>query len=479
MSDNTISNDRRLSPDEVRQLFLFEHLDDEQLGWLASHGDVVDTPGSEWVFREGEPAQCFYVLLSGTMALYRRVGPDDVEVNRTDQVGVYMGATRAYIDEEGQTYPNSLRAITDCSFLALSGPDFAHAMRSWFPMAMHLLEGLYMGMQASQQIVQQRQHLQSLGTLTAGLMHELNNPAAAAARASAELKLRVAGMRQKLAKLAHEEIDPRLLELLVDVQEEAVQGMATAPKLTALQESEREDELGEWLEDRDVPGAWDMAPIFVAAGTTTEFLEKVADSAPPELVEGMLKWLSYTLETEQLIDEVTDSVTRVTTLVGAARQYSQMDRQPFERADVHAGLKSTLLMLGKKLAGIEIVKEFDHDLPPIPLYGAEINQVWTNLIDNAVQAMNGEGRLTLRTMLENECVRVEICDSGPGVPPELRQRIFEPFFTTKGVGEGTGLGLDISYRIVTSRHGGDIFVDGGPGDNRFVVRLPLAERPST
>jgi signal transduction histidine kinase len=266
--------------------------------------------------------------------------------------------------------------------------------------------------------------------------------------------------------------------MLVDVQEEAVQAVAEAPKLTALEESEREDELSDWLDEHEVPNGWELAPIFVGAGTTTEFLDKLAAAAPPAMLEGAIRWLAYTLETELLINEITDSVTRISSLVAAAKQYSNMDRAPHERADLHLGLKSTLVMLGSKLQGIEVVKDFDRSLPPVPIYAGELNQVWTNLIDNAVQAMNGHGTLTVRTSLDGDCARVEIGDTGPGIPANIRQRIFEPFFTTKPVGQGTGLGLDISYRIVVGRHGGDITVESEPGNTRFIVRLPLTERAS-
>ena len=346
-------------------------------------------------------------------------------------------------------------------------------------MAIHLLEGLFYGMRNSQQIVGQRQQLLALGALTAGLTHELNNPAAAAVRANSALRERFAAMRNKLAMMAHEEIDPRLLEVLVDVQEQAVQAVALAPELTPMQESEREDELTEWLDEHGVGNAWELAPVFVSAGTTTPFLDKLAEAAPPDVLEGAVRWLSYTVETELLLGEITDSVTRISSLVDAAKQYSHMDRAPFERVDVHVGLKSTLAMLTSKLTGITVVKDLDRTLPPVPVYAGEINQVWTNLIDNAVQAMAGEGTLTVRTSRDGDCVRVEIGDTGPGVPPELRQRIFEPFFTTKPVGQGTGLGLDISYRIVVARHGGDLSVQSQPGDTRFVVRLPITERPAS
>jgi signal transduction histidine kinase len=470
----------RLSVEALRRLFLFEKLNDEQLQWLTEHGWVIEAPGDTTVLAEGDPAELFIVLLSGTMTMSRRVGQDDVETVRTDQVGVYAGAMQAYVaDRPDQTYTATVRVVSDARFFVLRSEDFAWMMRTWFPMAIHLLEGLFLGMRTSMHIVGQRQRLQALGALSAGLTHELNNPATAAVRATSALRDRVAGMRHKLAMLAHDELDPRLLGLLVDVQEEAVQAIADAPKLTAIEESEREDVLNDWLDEHQIPNGWELAPIFVGAGTTPEFLDKVAEGAggaPPTVLEGALRWLAYTLETELLMNEITDSVTRISKLVAAAKQYSNMDRAPHERVDIHTGLKSTLVMLASKLDGIKVVKEFDHSLPKVPVYAGELNQVWTNLIDNAVQAMNGHGTLTVRTSMDDDRVRVEIGDTGPGVPANLRQRIFEPFFTTKPVGQGTGLGLDISYRIVVGRHGGDLSVESEPGDTRFIVRLPLTER---
>jgi signal transduction histidine kinase len=474
-------NDRlgRLSRDELRGLFLFEALTDEQLDWLADRGWVAEVTAGATVLAEGDPAGVLIMLLSGTITMSRKVGPDDVETVRTDQVGVYAGAMQSYLDTpDTQSYSASVRALTDVRLFVLSGVDFAEAMRTWFPMAMHLLEGLFLGMRNSQKIVGQRQQLLALGALTAGLTHELNNPAAAAVRATSALRGRVAAIRAKMAMIAHGELDPRLLAQLVDVQEEAVLGVADAPKLTAIQESEREDEITDWFDERGVAGAWELAPIFVAAGTTTDFLGKLADGSPPELLDSVIRWMGYTLETELLLNEITDSVTRISSLVAAAKQYSNMDRSPHERVDIHDGIKSTLVMLGSKLANIEVVKDFDRTLPPVPVYVGEINQVWTNLIDNAAQAMNGEGTLTIRTSRDGDRVRVEVCDTGPGIPEDLRRRVFEPFFTTKPIGQGTGLGLDISYRIVVTRHGGDLSVESRPGDTRFIVCLPLTERPS-
>jgi signal transduction histidine kinase len=469
----------RLSNDQLRELFLFEALTEEQLSWLGERGWVAELTSGATVFDEGAAAELIVLLLSGAIVMTRRVGPDDVEITRTDQRGVYAGAMQSYLeDAAAQTYTATVKTLSDVQLFVLQSADFGRAVREWFPMAIHLLEGLFLGMRSSQQIVGQRQQLLALGALAAGLTHELNNPAAAAVRATAALRDRFAAMRHKLAMLAHDEIDLRLLELLVDVQEEAVQAAAKAPQLSALQESEREDELADWLDHHGVAAAWDLAPVFVGAGTTTEFLDKVAAGSPPEMLDGAVRWLAYTLETELLLQEIIDSVTRISSLVTAAKQYSHMDRAPFERADIHDGIKSTLAMMAGKLQGLTVVKDFDRSLPPVPIYGGELNQVWTNLVDNAVQAMDGAGTLTIRTSRDGDRVRVEIGDTGPGVPPQLRQRIFEPFFTTKPVGYGTGLGLDISYRIVVARHGGDLTVESSPGDTRFIVRLPLTERPS-
>ena len=468
---------QRLPAQALRNLFLFEKLSGEQLQWLAEHGWVIEAPSGTTFLAEGAPAELFIVLLSGSITMSRRVGEDDVETVRTDQVGVYAGAMQAYVaDPARQTYTATIRVVSDARFFVLRAEDFAWMMHTWFPMAIHLLEGLFLGMRSAQHIIGQRQQKLSLWALSAGLTHELNNPAAAAVRATAALRDRVAGMRHKLAMLAKGDVDPRLLGLLVDVQEEAVRAVPEAPKMTALEESAQEDALNDWLEGHEVPNGWELAPIFVGAGTTPAFLDRVADQASASVMDGAVRWLAYTLETELLMNEITDSVTRISSLVAAAKQYSNMDRAPHERVDLHAGLKSTLVMLASKLEGLEVVKDFDPSLPKVPVYAGELNQVWTNLIDNAVQAMDGHGTLTVRTSMDGDRVRVEIGDTGPGVPEKLRRRIFEPFFTTKPVGQGTGLGLDISYRIVVGRHGGDLTVESRPGDTRFIVRLPLTER---
>ena len=461
-------------PAELRTLFLFEKLTDEQLDWICSNGHVeMIEPG--FAFHEGEPAAWFYVLLEGEVGNYRRVGDDDIEVNRTSQRGVYSGAWTAYLgDQAPESYLNSLRVFVPSRFYVLAAGKFAHAMREWFPMPVHLLEGLFFGARSAQQAVGQRERLLALGSLSAGLTHELNNPAAAAVRATSSLRERVAGMRHKLAVIASGPYDQTTLETLIRLQETAVEHVAKAPTLTALEASDREDQLGDWFDDHGISGGWDIAATFVQAGIDIAWLDQLTSLVDGETLEGALRWLNYTLETELLMNEIEDATTRISTLVGAAKQYSQMDRAPSRVIDVHELLDSTLIMLSAKFGdGIAVVKDYDRSLPDVPVYAAELNQVWTNLIDNAVAAMNGHGTLTIRTSRVGDEVQVEIGDTGPGVPDEIKSRIFEPFFTTKPFGEGTGLGLDISWRIVVNKHHGDLSVESAPGDTRFRVRIPI------
>ncbi len=465
---------QRCSKEELRTLFLFEQLDNEKLQWLCENGVVEDIePG--FLLREGEPARCFYVLLDGEVALYRRVGADDVEVGRTAQRGVYGGAWTAYLgDAVPQTYLNSMRVIVPSRFFILSAEQFSSLMHEWFPMAVHLLEGLFFGTRRSNELVGQRERLLALGSLSAGLTHELNNPAAAAVRASSSLRERVAGMRHKLALLTQRPFDRTTLEALMRLQEDSVEHVAKAAELSPLEASDREDEIGDWLEGHGVGGGWDLASTFVSAGLDIDWLERLTATVPESAQEAAIRWLNYTLETELLMNEIEDATTRISTLVGAARQYSQLDRAPIQLVDIHDLLGSTLLMLkGKFGPGIRVVKEYDRALPRLSVYAAELNQVWTNIIDNAVQAMGGEGTLTIRTRRDDGYLVVEIGDTGPGIPPEIQSRVFEPFFTTKPVGEGTGLGLDISYRVVVNKHRGDLSVASVPGDTRFTIRLPL------
>src|SRR5689334_8386896 len=468
-----------LTPEQLRELFLFADLDPEQLDWIAGCGDVVEVPAGANVVTEGELARCFYVLLSGTVSMSRMIGGETVETTRTDHRGSYFGAVQFYLDDESALeYPASVRAITDAVVLALPAKEFAKKFAQWFPMAVHLLEGMLLGMRRGNQQLAERERLLALGKLSAGLTHELNNPAAAAIRATDALRDKVTHMRTKLAMIADGRIAGPALRKLVMAQDEFVKKVRHAPALSPLEASDREDELGDWFDEHGIDGGWDLAPVFVAGGLGVEDMEAVSAACENGMVEGPIRWLAYTVESESLMREIIDATTRISDLVGAAKQYSQLDRAPFRYVDVHEGLDATLMMFGRKLGedgGVKMVKDYDRSLPPIPAYPAELNQVWTNIIDNAIDAMGGEGTLTVRTARVDDRVLVEIGDTGPGIPADIRRRIFEPFFTTKGVGKGTGLGLDVSYRVIVNRHHGDVQVESEPGDTRFRVFLPLTE----
>jgi signal transduction histidine kinase len=483
----------RCQPDELRSLFLFEALSDEQLATLCADGRIQDyEPGPICV--EGEPATCFYVLIEGELAMSKLSGGQDIETNRTSQRGVYCGAWQAFTGEQQQAYSTSVRVTKPSRFFVLDAPAFARFMQDQFPMAVHLLDGIAVGTERTRRIIDNREKLLALGQLSAGLTHQLNNPAAATARAAAELRERVAGMRQKLAMLADGTVTPEALRALVRLQEEVAAQVAksASANLSAIETADLEDAVGEWLEEHGVEGGWDIAPTFVEGGIDTDWLEKIA-ATTDELdastsLEKAIRWLTYTVEGELLMDQISEASKRISALVADAKQYSQMDRAPFQVADIHELLRSTLTMFADRLGkdatkdaqAITVVKEFDKSLPEIPCYPGDLNQVWTNIIDNAIAAMrDGGGTLTIRTRREGEeMARVEICDTGPGVPDDVRERIFEPFFTTKPVGEGTGLGLDLAWNIVVKKHRGDLRVESVPGDTRFIVLLPLEIPPA-
>jgi signal transduction histidine kinase len=471
-----VSERSRLSPDELRTLFLFEELADDQLGWLASNGRVVEYPAGATIHAEGAPASCFLVLLSGMLAMSRRVQGGELELMRTDYRGAYTGAFNFYVTRQNmpQVYPATARAVKDCRLLELPAAEMGRAFREWYPMAAHLLEGISTQGMESRDTIERHERLVALGSVTAGLTHELNNPVAAVMRASARLREMLAEMREKLGLLVHSQLPGDKLEAVADLAARALASSREAPDLSPIEASDREDEVTDWLTDHGIADAWEIAPTLVAAGLGTDWLEELVDVTPPPHLDYGLSYPVRAIESDKLLDEITHGVERISGLLASARQYTQMDRAPLQTFDVHEGLDATLTMLKHKLGDdIKVVREYDRSLPQLVAYPAELNQVWTNLIDNAIDAMGGHGTLTVRTRPEGERLAVEIGDTGPGVPMEVRSRVFEPFFTTKDIGKGTGLGLDIAWRIVVGRHGGEMSLESEPGDTRFTVVLPL------
>ena len=463
----------RIDREELRSLFLFEALTDAQLDWLAERGELRAYDDGAVVVREGDRATHLFVLLEGRLRLSRSVGGEELVIQETGHRGSYGGAVRAYVDPD-EHYGASITATAPSRFYRLPGEDFAALMRDFFPMAVHLLDGLFYGIRNSEAQVRQREHLASLGRLSAELAHELNNPASASVRATSQLRERVSGMRDALAVLASGTVQPDVLRRLVAAQADAVERASGARRdLTPVQTADLEDAVTDRLDELGVPGAYELAPVLAAAGLDVEWVDGITADLPGDARAPVLRWLADAVEAEGLMEEIEDASTRISGLVAAVKEYSHMDQASVQDVDLRRGLESTLVMLGSKLAGTTVVRDYDPELPPVPAWPAELNQVWTNLLDNAAHATGGRGTIVLRTRRDGDDAVVEVVDDGPGIAPEVLPRIWDAFFTTKPAGEGSGLGLDSARRIVEGRHHGTIEAGTGPDGTTFRVRLPL------
>jgi signal transduction histidine kinase len=381
----------------------------------------------------------------------------------------------------GTPFLASGRALEDSRLFAIPEKVFRRMLTDYPTFGDTVLETMAQRVQILQSIAQERERLNSLGTLAAGLAHELNNPAAASLRAAGRLRecferLRTTGMKISRSAAAGS-LGPEQLDDLDRIAAGALGSMDGTPDgLSPLQAADREENLSRWLEERGVEDAWDLTSTFAQAGLEVPELELVIDVVGRDCLGEALGYLEAVLAVAGLVEEVEASTTRVSALVETMKAYSHMDQAPLQEVQINDELDNTLEVLAYELEEVEMVRKYDDDLPRITAYGGELNQVWTALIDNAIDAVKGEvdePRITLRTTCEGDRVLVEVADNGPGVPEELQARVFEPYFTTKGVGAGSGLGLDVSYRIVVGRHGGDIRVISRPGDTRFQVRLPM------
>jgi signal transduction histidine kinase len=459
--------------EELRGIELFTGLTGDQLAELATGGDEVPFEPGDVVFTEGDHADEWWVLLSGSLDLVRKVGREDVVVARMDVPGRWAGGFRAW-DDNG-IYLATGRGATPGRCLRLDAPRLRELVNHWFPLAGHLIGGLHSTARSIESTVRQRDALVTLGTLAAGLAHEINNPAAAAVRTVDDLGACCDALLEALTRMARDDITAAQFTALDGLRHETV----AAGPLDALTLADRESELAAWLEGHGVPEAWGLASSLVAGGADTAWCERAHEALGDGALTPGLEWVSATISSKSLLTELKDAVRRISDLVAAVRSYSQMDRASAQRIDVRDGLESTLTMLGHKLkGGVTVVREYA-DLPQIEAYAGELNQVWTNLIDNAVDAMDGAGILTVRTHADGDWIVVEIADTGAGMPPEVVARAFEPFFSTKDVGKGTGLGLDIARRIVVERHGGLIDIDSPALEGKGTVmrvRLPLRPR---
>jgi signal transduction histidine kinase len=455
--------------DEVRSLNIFDGLTDDQLAELVDLGaEIAIVPGVD-LFREGEPAEFWWLLVAGAIDLLRRVGREETVVASMNVPGRWAGGFRAW-DEHG-TYLATGRGVTSGRVLRVPSVALRDLSNAWFPFSGHLIEGLYRTARSIESTARQRESLVALGTLAAGLAHEINNPASAATRSVDALESASQSLLSSIGLLARVDVAAQQFAALDALRVEVEHGVGDPDPLLR---ADHEEALSAWLGDHGIAREWSIAPPLAAAGVDLDWLSRVEDVLGGPALEAGLQWVASTLTLTVQLSDLKQSTRRISELVAAVKSYSVMDRASKQTINLADGLDATLQILGHKLdPRIRVVREYGADVPPIEAYAAELNQVWTNLIDNAIDAMEGGGTLRLTTRADGNRVIVEIIDSGRGMPPDVARRAFEAFFTTKDVGKGTGLGLDIARRIVEERHGGSISIDTRPGDTRLRVRLPL------
>ncbi|MGB3633820.1 MAG: ATP-binding protein [Rubrobacteraceae bacterium] len=450
---------------------LFASLDEEKLQWVSEQGEIVEFESGATIANQGDPADGFYMILEGETEWTQNVGGEEVYVVTLGEGDIFAELILV-LDEP---YPTTGHATTDVRLYKLSPDDFWNMLTVCPEVLKNVVATSAERAQLHETISQQQAKLASLGTLAAGLAHELNNPAAAISRSAQEAREVFRGSSARAIRLNELEMTPEQREFVAGLPEEVNRQRCVAPKLDPLDASDREDEVAIWLEDRNVEDAWDVSPTLVSAGLDEAWLDNLEEEVSAEFVPGVLDWLVAEINGDELLREIEDGSARISTLVKAIKSYSHMDKAPLQEVDIHEGIDSTLTMLGHKLkeGDVTVSREFARDLPKVNAHGSELNQVWTNLLDNAIDAVDGDGSIEVRTERENGRILVEISDSGPGIPDEAQGKIFEPFFTTKDVGKGTGLGLDIVRRIVSEKHKGSLRFDTGPDGTKFQVRLPI------
>lgn len=446
--------------------------DDEQAPCLTflKQGEQIYLQPGERLVSEGDPAD-FYIVLEGDLHVLKKVGGQEMLLT-THHAGAFFGELPLLL---GTTFFASGEAVNECRVFKLQHEAFWNMLGSCPVITKEILRTMAQRTQSIETLSQGREKLMSLGTMAAGLAHELNNPASATRRAAKELGQSVGALPAHACRFSKQHLEAAQLEYISQVQQELAARSVPAIPLDPLSRSDLEDEVSDWLEAHRVEDGWTLASVLVETGLDVAWLEKFAAHLPLGSLGAVLHWMVATLTVDGLVQDIESGTTRIADLVQAVKSYSYLDQAPQQEIDIHEGLESTLTLLGHKLKNVSVTRQYASDLPRIIAYGSELNQVWTNLIDNAADAVADQktGRVGIRTWCESGRVIVEISDNGIGIAPKVQERIFEPFFTTKSIGKGTGLGLGISHRIVVSRHLGDINVHSQPGDTVFQVRLPL------
>ena len=454
---------------DLRPVDLFDDLDDDQLAEWAAVATARDVETGGLIAEQGRQT-AFVMLLEGTAEALL------VDGERTEPVGrqvapTWMGAIAVLT---GGPLGVRMQAMTECRLAVVEPADFRRLAFAQPAVHDRVMRQVGPVMSRVTSIEQSRERLAALGTMAAGLAHELNNPAAAAQRAAAQLAEALDVVGATMRRFVESGVERSEAEKLLALHKEAVEGAAARTRLDALDAADAEDLVLDRLDELGVPDGWRIAEPLAAAGVDQQWLDRVAEAAGPA-TDAALCWVAATLTAQGLAGELQESTRRMSDLVGAVKTYAYMDRGDLVEVDLHEGLETTLAVLGHKLkhTSIEVVREYDRTLPKLMVRGSELNQVWTNLLDNAIDAVGERGTITIATRRDGSCARVDVTDDGPGIPRDVRDRLYEAFFTTKDVGRGTGLGLATVRRIVVDRHDGSLTFDSEPGRTTFHVDLPI------
>jgi signal transduction histidine kinase len=458
------------SLEELRGIDLFDELDDEQLARWAAVAEIVEYRAGEVIYEAPNPNRKFLMLLDGVIQVLA-IDADRLQPVSTQSAPTWLGAIPVLTETP---MAGRLQAESDVRVAAVEPEDFIELALSQRSVHRRVMRQVRPMANRFASMEQNRERLASLGTMAAGLAHELNNPAAAARRASSDLADALEVLASTIGVFVESGIERSQAQELVELQREALAAAEDRPAMSGLDAADAEEDLAAAMEDLGVSEPWRLAEPLAAAGLDPAWLQRVAEHAGPATAAA-IAWIAASLTARSLASELAESTDRMGKLVKAIKSYAFMDRGALVEADIHEGLETTLVVLGYKLkhTAIEVERDYDKTLPRLTVHGGELNQVWTNLLDNAIGALGDSGTIKLTTRRDGVCVRVDIADDGPGIKPEDIDRIFDPFFTTKDVGQGTGLGLDTARRIVEARHHGTLGVESEPGNTVFHVWLPL------